>query len=42
MFVQELSVKSDIPVVSTKWVIQCVVNNARVAYNNFKCKLVPA
>jgi len=39
---KELSAKSDIPVVSTKWVIQCVVNNARVAYNNFKCKLVPA
>jgi len=40
---KELNAKSqDIPVVSTKWVIQCVVNNARVAYNNFKCKLQPA
>ena len=37
---QELNDKSqDIPVVSTKWVIQCVVNNARIAFNNFKSKL---
>ena len=32
---QELRKRSDIPVVSTSWVIQCVVNNARVAYQNF-------
>lgn len=36
---KDLDSKSDIPVVSTMWVIQCAVNNARVAYNNFKCRL---
>ena len=30
---------TDIPVVSTNWIIQCTINNARIAYNNFKCKL---
>jgi len=36
---KDLDSKSDIPVVSTMWAIQCAVNNARVAYNNFKCRL---
>lgn len=36
---KELCARTDIPVVSTKWVIQCVVNNARIAFNNFKSKL---
>ena len=36
---QDLQARSDIPVVSTKWIIQCTVNNARVHYNNFKCNL---
>ena len=37
---QDLQSQSEnIPVVSTHWVIQCTVNNARIAYNNFRCKL---
>jgi len=35
----DLSARNDIPVVSTNWVIQCAVNNGRIAFNNFKCKL---
>jgi CheY-like chemotaxis protein len=35
----DLSARGDIPVVSTNWVIQCAVNNGRIAFNNFKCKL---
>jgi len=29
----------DVPIVSTNWIIQCTVNNARIAFNNFRCKL---
>ena len=37
---QDLQSQSEnIPVVSTHWVIQCTINNARIAYNNFRCKL---
>jgi hypothetical protein len=36
---QELRRRTDIPVVSTSWVVQCVVNNARVAYQNFTRQL---
>jgi len=39
MLCSDLSVRNDIPVVSTDWVIQCAVNNGRIAFNNFKCKL---
>jgi len=30
---------ADIPVVSSNWIIQCTINNARIAYANFKFEL---
>jgi len=37
--VQDLRKREDIPVVSTNWAIQCIVNNARVAFDNFSVPL---
>jgi len=36
---QDLRKREDIPVVSTKWAIQCIINNARIAYDNFTYSL---
>ena len=33
--------KDEITMVSTHWVIQCVINNARIAYQNFLVKKLP-
>ena len=37
--VQDLRKRDDIPVVSTNWTIQCIVNNARIAFDNFTTPL---
>jgi len=39
---EDLRKGGDIPVVSTSWAIQCIINNARVAYDNFTCSLPSA
>jgi len=33
--VKDLLSKPEIPILGTKWIIECVLTNARVAYNNF-------
>merc|ERR1719481_690204 len=36
---QDLLKRNEIPIVSSLWIMQCVVNNARIAFNNFRSKL---